>query len=155
MLQSLDDAGEELKRVDHMVYVSLKYTRTSDVLKNIIARMVDAYIHLLDTLLKMAKNEKRIIDIPSRPLEKANLVRKLYEDEIVIKNVELFLLLREILHSDFKSESEFRRHVAIIVFIRGKEEIINIDNITEYYHMQRDFYKFIRKKVLKEEDHYY
>lgn len=154
MLQSLDDAGEELKRVDHMVYVSLKYTRTSDVLKNIIARMIDAYLHLLDTLLKLAKDEKRITEIPIRPLEKANIVRKLYDDDIVKQNTELFLLLREMLHADYKSESEFRRHVAIITFIKGKEEVVNIDNITAYYHMQREFYKYIRKKVLKEEDHY-
>jgi hypothetical protein len=154
MLQSLDDAGEELKRVDHQVYVSLKYTRTSDVLRNIIARMIDAYTFLIDTLIKLAKEEHRIMDMPSRPIEKASLVKKLYDDEIVRQNADLFLLLREILNAEYRSECEFRRHVAVITIIRGKEEIVNIDNITAYYHMQKEFYKYIRKKVLKEEDHY-
>ena len=31
---------EELKRVDHLVYVSLKYTRTVDVIRSIIDRLI-------------------------------------------------------------------------------------------------------------------
>ena len=40
MREKLEEAFEELKRVDHLIYVSLKYTRTTDVLKNVIDRMI-------------------------------------------------------------------------------------------------------------------
>ena len=40
MDDALYDAEKELKRVDHLIYVSLKYTRTVDVFKNIIKRLI-------------------------------------------------------------------------------------------------------------------
>ena len=37
------DADEELKRADHMIYVTLKYTRTADVIHNILKRLINAF----------------------------------------------------------------------------------------------------------------
>ena len=67
MIILLEDAGEELKRADHLVYVSLKYTRTVDVLMNSLSRMIDAYDYLIGALLLYAKEEKSLQVIPSSP----------------------------------------------------------------------------------------
>ena len=42
MQDYIDDMKSELKRVDHIIYVSLKYTRTVDVIKHAIDRMISA-----------------------------------------------------------------------------------------------------------------
>ena len=42
MNTSLSDAVEEIKRVDHLVFVSLKYTRTVDVIKSVVDRIISA-----------------------------------------------------------------------------------------------------------------
>ena len=52
MIESLEDAKEELKRVDHLIYVSLKYTRTVDVLRNVIERLVTASEFMITAMLK-------------------------------------------------------------------------------------------------------
>ncbi len=57
MRDILRDANEELKRVDHLVYVSLKYTRTVDVILNILNRMVDGYAFMMDLLIKKAQDD--------------------------------------------------------------------------------------------------
>ena len=41
MIESLENAKEELKRIDHLIYVTLKYTRTVDVLLSVVERMVN------------------------------------------------------------------------------------------------------------------
>ena len=50
------NADDELKRADHMIYVTLKYTRTADVIQNIIKRLTNAYeFSILETLNKLNK----------------------------------------------------------------------------------------------------
>ena len=146
MIQShLNDAIEELKRVDHQVYVSLKYTRTVDVLLNIIGRMIEAYDRMWDAMLQHALEQERIGEKPSAPLIVGNTIKELYPDEIVQKNVELYFLLRKLHRSNPSREQEFRRHVTMRTIIDGREELMNIDIATEYYHMQKEFLDYLFK----------
>lgn len=143
MIELLDDASEELKRADHLIYVSLKYTRTVDVLLNTLSRMIDAYEYLVDALLEYARDTKNLQEKPKSPLEKGALVKKLYPQQEIQDNVDLFFLMRKIYRAPYQKESEYRRHVALITSIDGREEIINIDIITQYYEFQKDFLRFV------------
>lgn len=141
----LHDAKEELKRVDHQVYVSLKYTRTVDVLMNLIGRMIEGYDKMFEGLLHHALAQGRIGEIPTAPLIVGNTVKELYPEDIIQQNVDLYFLLRKLHRSSPSREQEFRRHVAMRTIIDGKEEIVNIDIATEYYHRQRDFLDYLYK----------
>lgn len=143
MIELLDDAGEELKRADHLVYVSLKYTRTGDVLLNSLSRMIDCYDYLLSALLEYAQDTQSLQQIPKSPLEKGKLVKQLYPQQDVQDNVDLFFLLRKIFRAPHDREQEYRRHVALITTVEGREEIINIDIITQYLEFQKQFYGFV------------
>lgn len=149
MKESLEEARDELKRVDHQIYVSLKYTRTVDVLMNTIGRMIDAYNCLIDSLLKYAveKNLRKEEHIPSTPLERGNLVKQLFGDEIVQKNMELYFLLRKIRKSAPKKEQEFRRHVTLRTIINNKEVTVDIDIATDYYNMIKEFCEWTEEKI--------
>jgi len=152
-MESLDDAKNELKRVDHLIYVSLKYTRTVDVLLNTINRMIAAYDSMFETLLKKALEEKKIESIPPTPIEKGNKIKNLYpEDEEMSDNVELYFLLRKLYRSQNpEKEQEYRRHVAMKTIVDGTEEIVNIDIITSYYHFMLKFFKRVEELILPEE----
>jgi len=139
------DATEELKRVDHQVYVSLKYTRTVDVLMNLIGRMIEGYDKMFEGLLHHALEQGRIGEIPTAPLIVGNTVKELYPEEVVQQNVDLYFLLRKLHRSSPSKEQEFRRHVAMRTIIDGREEIVNIDIATEYYHRQREFLDYLYK----------
>jgi len=144
----LHDAIEELKRVDHLIYVSLKYTRTVDVIQNILSRMVDGYAFMVDSLLKGAEHQKKVQgDLPRSAIERAELVKSLFKEDITIQdNIELYLLLRKLLRAkNVEREQEYRRHVTMKTIIDGREEIVNIDIITNYYLFQRDFLVHVQK----------
>ncbi|MGV8161952.1 MAG: hypothetical protein ACP5N2_01295 [Candidatus Nanoarchaeia archaeon] len=153
MMESLDDAREELKRVDHLIYVSLKYTRTIDIFLNAIGRMIDAYEFMFDALLKHAVDNKKLTELPKTPIEKGNMVKELYaEDEQVQKNVNLFFLMRKVQKSQVHAkEQEYRRHVTMRTIIDGKEEIMDIDTITDQYHAQMEFFGKVKKILVGEE----
>jgi hypothetical protein len=153
MMESLDDAREELKRVDHLIYVSLKYTRTIDVFLNALGRMTDAYEFMFDALLKHAVENKKLKEVPKTPIEKGNLVKEFYaDDEEVQRNVNLFFLMRKLLKAQSHGkEQEYRRHVTMRTMIDGKEEVIDIDNMTEHYHSQMEFFSKVKKILVGEE----
>ncbi|MCF7865850.1 hypothetical protein K9M18_00240 [Candidatus Woesearchaeota archaeon] len=154
MIESLNDAKEEMKRVDHLIYVSLKYTRTVDVLKNALNRMIDAYDFIFEALLRKAMEEEKIEEIPTTPIERGNKIKDLYEeDQQIIDNVELFFLIRKIWRApNPEKEQEFRRHVTMRVMVDGREELVNIDIITQYYHFQLEFIRRIESLLNAEQE---
>jgi hypothetical protein len=142
MEEALDSSLEELKRVDHLIYVSLKYTRTCDIFKSIIERMIEALNFAFEALLIKLEEEHKIMEVPIQPGIKAELIKEHYPDEKMQEIVDFYLLLRKLNRADFTREREYRRHVTMRMEIDGSPFAVNIDSITEYL------------KKLKEEMHY-
>lgn len=145
-MEQLNEALEELKRVDHLIYVSLKYTRTVDVILNILNRMVDGYSLMVDAMLIYASEHGIVVNEPESAVERAELVRSIYgRDQIVTDNMGLYVLLRKLLRArQISRENEYRRHVTMKTVIDGREEIVTIDIITNYYLFQREFIMHVR-----------
>jgi hypothetical protein len=143
MREAIENAVEELKRVDHSIFVSLKYTRTVDILVNILIRMVDCYEFLIQALLKYAYEHKMIGDIPSTPKERAVLIKEIFKEQEVHDNIDLYLLLKAMLKSNYGRENEYRRHVTMKAIVAGREEIININIISQYYEYLTSFFHMV------------
>ena len=152
MQESLHFAKEELKRADHLINVSLKYTRTVDVLKSIIERMINAYDNAIDALLKLAKEQKRIATIPELPRMRAETIKKVYDTPEVNAYIEFYYLLRKIDKSEFERAREYRRHVTMTAFIDSKEIEITIDIMYDYFEKIKDFIFFAEKAIMIEEE---
>ncbi|HIH24474.1 TPA: hypothetical protein HA251_05550 [Candidatus Woesearchaeota archaeon] len=146
MMEKMNESYEELKRVEHLIYVSLKYTRTVDVIINILNRMVDGYALMTDALIMYAKESGKILSEPESAIERAVLVKQVFSgDEVVVDNMDLYLLLRKLLRAkSVDRENEYRRHVTMKTVIEGREEIVNIDIITNYCLYQREFFSHVR-----------
>jgi len=143
----IKDAKEELKRVDHLIYVSLKYTRTVDVIKNVVDRLISSYDFITDALLKRAVDKEKIDKAPTAPMMKAEEIEKLYaKDEQILIAAKQYMLLRQISRAEYERESEYRRHVAMIVHIEGQEIKVDIDLVTEYYKQARELIEYIESK---------
>jgi len=143
MRDAIENAVEELKRVDHSIFVSLKYTRTVDILINILIRMVDCYEFLILALLKYAYEHKMIGEIPTTPKERAVLIKQIFKEQEVHDNIDLYLLLKAMLKSNYGRENEYRRHVAMRAIVAGREEIININIVSQYYEYLTSFFHMV------------
>ena len=143
MRNSLNNAKEEFKRCDHLLYVSLKYTRTVDVIKSLIARMLSCYEAAMDALLLKKKK-----DVPPQVGLKIDKVKGLYSDNpIVVDNLDSFVFLRKLDKSAYDKENEFRRHVHLIAKVDGKEVKIGIDEMTYYFLKIRDFLEYLEESL--------
>jgi hypothetical protein len=147
MLEALTKAKDELKRVDHLIYVSLKYTRTVDVLKNVIDRLVNAFDFMILSLLRRAKDKKKLDKIPTAPIEMCDVAKEIYaSDRTILDIIDFYLLLRKITKADYESENEYRRHVTMKANVDERIVNVNIDEVTEYYKKAKDFVSYIEEK---------
>jgi hypothetical protein len=154
MKEALDNAKDELKRVDHLFYVSLKYTRTADMMRHMVERLINAFSFGIESLLKHAKEQKKIGEIPDNAAMRCKLFTKIFTDEGLIAYIDLYLKLRKIIRADYSKREEYRRHVTMICTIDNGEIVeINIDILKEYYEAAKNFINYVERIVEgKEED---
>ena len=152
MKESFEEAVQELKRVDHLFWVSLKYTRTVDVIKHVIDRLINCIGFGLESLLKYAKEKKLITNIPTNAGLRCDLLKKTFPDNLeLVDYINFYILLRKLSKAEYAKREEFRRHVTMIATIdKGEIVEVSIDVLKEYYEKTRIFLTLV-KKIINEE----
>jgi hypothetical protein len=148
MFDSLDSAKEELKRADHLFYVSLKYTRTVDVIKSVIERLINAYMFTIEAVLINQKEKGVIDDLPKIPKLRADLIKKEFSNDHFIQDaISFFLFLRKIDKANFTRKNEYRRHVTMTVLLGEHKVEIKIDTIKEYFEKAKEFVLYMENII--------
>ncbi len=146
MIESLEDSKEELRRVDHLIFITLKYTRTGDVIINIIKRMINSFDHCFLSLLKYLKEKKKISAIPLSPIERVELINKNVKG--ATKYCKLYKLFKEIVKNKYEMKEEYRKHITLTSKGKKKTEI-NYNKIIEYFDNTKDFIRFVEDYIEK------
>lgn len=139
----MEDIIQEKISADHLLYVSLKYTKTCDVIFNLLLRWRKMIETSIDEILKHAKKKKKISSITVSPIEKMEQVKKLFKkDKEFLEVIDFYEMLRKL--EDLKQErsGEFRKNVNLRIFYRGKEINVNLEKLKEY---AENLEKFISK----------
>jgi hypothetical protein len=141
MNEALENTIEELKRVDHLFYVSLKYTRTVDMIKHVLERIISTHECAAEAMLLHAKEKKLVESVPPSPAMRAEVLRKTYpNDPMIQESMQLLSLLLKLRRAKYAAREEFRRHVTMIATLDNSEVLeIKIDTVGEYYHKTREF----------------
>lgn len=145
--EEIESAEEELKRADHLVYVSLKYTRTCDIMKNAIKRMINAYELSTVAYLEKLKKSKKIKAVPKTAKERATLAKNLLGSSCR-KYFTLYNLLKKINKADYAAREEFRKNVTLIAKLTKPVEIKVLD-LYDYLEITRDFVSYLDEKIRK------
>jgi hypothetical protein len=147
MIEDLPEkALDEIKRADHLVYVTLKYTRTADVIKNTIKRLINTFNYVILEALEFAKENKKIKEIPVSSQDRVNLLKKIYKDDIT-SYLKLYTLLKSIDQADYKGREEYRKHVTLIATLGKKTIEVDIPVLVEYFKKTKEFANLINSWV--------
>ncbi len=138
-----ENIREEIKRADHIVYVTLKYTRTCDVIKNVIKRLINAFDMGILELLELRKEEGKIDIIPKSPLARLGLLENVFK--VSVKDyIRLYNLLKKIDKGEYTKRDEYRKGVTLIVKDKKPVEV-NMVILKSYFEKTKDFIKFIEE----------
>ncbi|MBU0894500.1 MAG: hypothetical protein KKF48_00900 [Nanoarchaeota archaeon] len=145
----MEDIIKEKISADHLLYVSLKYTKTCDVIVNLLLRWSKMIETSIESVLKHAKKKKKISSIPSNPVGKIDAVKKLFKkDQNYLKVIEEYEIFKKIRELRKERIGEFRKNVTLKVFYKGKEININLDKLKEYAEMLENFISTTKQFLL-------
>lgn len=136
-----ESALEELKRADHSIYVSLKYTRTVDIIKNTIKRLLSAYDISIIQGLEYAKEQKKLPFMPTSSRERAEVITAIFPK--TKRSIEFYFRLKNIDRADFSKKEEYRKNVALIAHIGSKDVEVGTEDLRTFFDMTACFAKGI------------
>jgi len=146
-MSSLNDAKGEMQRADHLLFVTLKYTRTIDVIKNVISRLANAYDNAIIYALERLKTKKKIKTIPLTPVSRAELLRDLNKKDILILDaLNTYFFLRKVARAEYTKKEEFRKNVTLTVMHKDEVIEVNIKVLGEYYTKTKEFIDYVNEK---------
>jgi|SRR3989344_535800 len=136
-----DSAEQELKRADHLIYVTLKYTRTVDVIKNTIKRLINAYDFAILEALKYLKI-KNISDVARVRIKQLEEKLPQFKSEM-----RFYLLLKELDAVPFKRKEEYRKNVALVTDIMD----VNFEKLRGFFERTILFVKTVEEMTKEKE----
>lgn len=130
---------------DHLLYVSLKYTKTCDVIINLLSRWKNMIDQGMDRLVEKAKKEKKWKPIPDAPRAKLIQLKAIYiKVPDVIQTFDLYELFRDIEKLEKVRENEFRKGVNLRVKYKNETVNINLNQLKEYAATLERFISYIK-----------
>lgn len=124
---------QEKISADHLLYVSLKYTKTCDVILNLILRWRKMIETAIEKILEHAKKRKKIKSVPSSPVKKIDLIKELFKkDKDFLKVIEMYEMFRKVEELRKERIGEFRKNVALKIYYKGEEVNVNLEKLKEY-----------------------
>ena len=145
MSEALEKIIKEKISADHLMYVSMKYTKTCDVMINLLKRWKIMMDYSFEGLLEKAKKMKKIKKIPTAPKLKLDAIKEIFkkEPEVMdaVKEYEMFKLI-DVLKKT-KAE-EFRKGVCLTILYKGKEVRVDLDKLKEYVAVLERFINYTK-----------
>lgn len=124
---------KEKTSADHLLYVSLKYTKTCDVILNLLERWRSMMEMSFDALLQKALKEKKIAGMHSNPKQRIEFIRNVYRKNSEVQSViPLYIFFRRIPELNKTRIGDFRKNVTLRIIEENRETDINMDKLKEY-----------------------
>ncbi len=141
---------QEKISADHLLYVSLKYTKTCDVIKNLMIRWGQMVEVSMNAILEHAKENKKIKEIPANPVGKIEEIKKIFKnDKDFLKVIDLYIMIRKINGLRTERIGEFRKNVNLRIFYQGKEINVNLEQLKIYAELLESFIKTVKLYLYK------
>ena len=145
----MEELIQEKISADHLLYVSLKYTKTCDVILNLILRWRKMIETGIDGILERAKKKKKISSVPSNPIGRIEAVKKLFrKDKDFLEVIDLYEMFRKIEGLKKERIGEFRKNVTLRIFYKGEEININLEQLKIYADMLEKFISTTKQFLL-------
>ena len=140
---------KEKTSADHLLYVSLKYTKTCDVILNLVARWKSMIEMSFDAILAKAVENKKILQAES-PKQKIEYIRQYFKKYPSIQEVvPVYIFFKRIPDLEKRREGDFRKNVNLKIIELGKITEINMDKLGEYSELLERFISEVKQLLSK------
>lgn len=119
-----------LNTIEHMLYVSCKFTRTTEMLRKVMETIVVGYEQFFKVAYDLYVGNEFAASGVAHKIQMLN--ESLAERGITVDLSDYFLL-KKLLMSDFDSIGQYRKNLCMVSYIDGQEYVVNIIKLHEFY----------------------
>jgi len=129
----IEDIIKEKISADHLMYVSLKYTKTCDVIINLLLRWKIMIEKSMEVLIEDAQKKKKWKPVKDAPRAKLIQLKKIHsKDELIFEVLCMYEFFRDVEKLDKIREHEFRKGVNLKVTYKEDVVDVNLEKLKEY-----------------------
>ena len=145
----MEEIIQEKSSADHLLYVSLKYNKTCDVILNLLLRWRKMIETSINQSLKHALKKGKIKSVEASPIGKLNQAKTFFKkDKNYQETIDFLMMLKKIEELKKERIGEFRKNVALKVIFRGQEVLINLEQLKIYADMLEKFISTTKQFLL-------
>jgi hypothetical protein len=145
----MEDIIKEKISADHLLYVSLKYTKTCDVIMNLLLRWRKLIETSVRHILYEMKERGEINSIPDNAIGRIKLSKEIFKDDKnFLEVLDLLMMLRKLETLKTERIGEFRKNVALKIQFKGKEVNVNLEQLKIYAEMLEEFIESAKKHLM-------
>lgn len=134
----MDDVGEKLGQVrrhlssiEHMIYVSCKFTRTTEMLRKVMETIVTGYEHFFALAYATYVGDESLSNATVH--HKIQILSENLATRGIHIDLSDFFLLKKLLISEFDGIGEYRKNLCMVSYIDGEEYVINMSRLLEFF----------------------
>jgi len=120
-----------LNSIEHMIYVSCKFTRTTEMLKKVMETIVVGYEQFFSVAYTTFLSED------SANLNTISDKIQALSDTLATRGINIdlsdYFLIKRLLISEFDCIGEYRKNLCLVSYINDQEYVINVGKILEFY----------------------
>lgn len=142
----IEEIIKEKISADHLMHVSMKYTKTCDVILNLLERWRSMIEMSFDAILQRKVDDGNIERMPATPKERIEFIRKYFKKyPAVQETLPLYIFFRRVPNLDKRREGEFRKNVNLKVIEPNRTTEINLDKLDEYSEVLERFISEVKQ----------
>jgi hypothetical protein len=122
----IEEIIKDKTSADHLLYVSLKYTKTGDVILNLLSRWKNLMELSFDFLINNRIEAGKIPECPISPKQRIEFMKKYFKKEEAIQEIiPMYIFFKRVPDLPKTRVGEFRKNVALNV--KMPKEIVSIN----------------------------
>ncbi len=130
-VEQLINLRRHLNSIEHMIYVSCKFTRTTEMLRKVMGTIVVGYENFFVIAYHIFVDAQEFRDSP------VSHKVQLLSDSLAARGINIdlsdYFLLKRLLLSDFDSIGEYRKNLCMVSYIDGEEYVINMNKLLDFF----------------------
>lgn len=130
-IQHLIELKRQLNSIEHMIYVSCKFTRTTEMLRKVMETIVVGYEQFFSVAYAtfIGDEDLGVTNIH----HKIQMLSESLASRGISVDLSDYFLLKRLLMSDFDKIGEYRKNLCMVSYIDGDEYVINMSKLLDFY----------------------
>jgi len=129
LLENIVNFKRHLNTIEHMIYVSCKFTRTTEMIKKVMETIVVGYEQFFAIAYDLYVGENTLGNVH----HKIQMLNEAMANRGISVDLSDYFLIKRILISDYDSVGMYRKNLSMISYIDGEEYVINLSKLLDFY----------------------